>query len=80
MTKNRSLDHIPKTHTIKKNAAEEIFNLVYTGSDKDFKKTRIKEIENWLAEGYFFGNEIRWSWQENGRSILKIILENTFPL
>ncbi|BBB48895.1 hypothetical protein [Pelolinea submarina] len=68
MTKNRSLNHIPKTHTIKKNTAEEIFNLVYPGSDKEFKKTKVKEIENWLAEGYFFGNEnpveLAREWQE----------------
>ena len=68
MTKNRSLNHIPKTHTIRKNAAEEIFNLVYPGSDKDFKRTKVKEIENWLAEGYFFGNEnpveLAREWQE----------------
>ena len=57
MTKNRSLNHIPKTHTIKKKAAEEICNIVYPGSDKEFKKARTREIENWLIEGYFFGNE-----------------------
>jgi hypothetical protein len=57
MTKNRSLNHIPKTHTIKKKAAEEICNIVYSGSDKEFKRTKTREIERWLAEGYFFGNE-----------------------
>ncbi len=57
MTKNRSLNHIPKTHTIKKKAAEEICNIVYPGCDREFKKARLREIENWLMEGYFFGNE-----------------------
>jgi len=68
MTKNRSLNHIPKTHTIKKNAAEEIFHIVYPGSDKEFKKSKTREIENWLEEGYFFGNEnpaeLAKEWQE----------------
>ena len=68
MTKNRSLNHIPKTHTIKKKAAEEICNIVYPGSDKEFKKARTREIKNWLIEGYFFGNEnpaeLAKEWQE----------------
>jgi len=68
MTKNRSLNHIPKTHTIKKNAAEKIFHIVYPASDKEFKKSKTREIENWLEEGYFFGNEnpaeLAKEWQE----------------
>lgn len=68
MTKNKALNHIPKTHTIQKNAAEEIFNLVYPGSDKEFKKFKTREIEKWLAEGSFFGNEnlaeLARGWQE----------------
>lgn len=57
MAKNRSLNHIPKTHTIQKKAAEEICNIVYSGSDKEFKRAKIREIERWLSEGNFFGNE-----------------------
>jgi len=57
MTKNRSLNHFPKKHTIQKKAAEQICNICYPGSDKEFKKTKTREIEHWLAEGYFFGNE-----------------------
>jgi len=68
MTKNRSLNHIPKTHIIKKKAADEICNIVYPGSDKEFKKARTREIEQWLIEGYFFGNEnpaeLAKEWQE----------------
>jgi hypothetical protein len=68
MTKNRSLDAIPKTHTIKKKAAEKIFNIVYPGSDKEFKRIKTREIEKWLEEGSFFGNEnpveLAKGWQE----------------
>ena len=68
MTKNRSLNQIPKTHTIKKNAAEEIFHIVYPGSDKEFRKFKTREIEKWLEEGFFFGNEspaeLAKEWQE----------------
>ncbi len=68
MTKNKSLNHIPKSHTITKNAAEEIFHIVYPGSDKDFKKNKTREIEQWLVEGSFFGNEnpaeLAKAWQE----------------
>lgn len=68
MTKNRSLNHIPKTHTIKKKAAEEIFHIVYPGSDKEYRRTKTREIEKWLEEGYFFGNEnpaeLAKEWQE----------------
>jgi len=59
MTKNRSLNHIPKTHTIKKNAAEEIFHLVYPGSDKGFRKFKTREIEKRLEEGHFLEMKIR---------------------
>ena len=73
MTKNRSLNHIPKTHTIKKKAAEEICNIVYPGSDKEFKKARMREIEKWLNEGYFFGNEnpaeLAKEWQEYNENL-----------
>jgi len=57
MAKNRSLNHIPKAHTIKKKAAEEICNIVYPGSNKEFKRAMTREIERWLSEGNFFGNE-----------------------
>jgi len=57
MAKSRSLSHLPKTHTIRKKAAEEICSIVYPGSDKEIKRARTREIERWLAEGYFFGNE-----------------------
>lgn len=57
MAKNRSLNHIPKTHTIKKKAADAICNIVYPGSDKAFKLAKTREIEHWLSEGNFFGNE-----------------------
>ena len=71
MTKNRSLNHIPKTHTVRKTAAEEIFHLVYPGSDKSFRKSRIREIENWLAESGYYGTEnlaeLAREWQEDCR-------------
>jgi len=57
MGKNRSLNHIPKTHTIRKKAAEQICNIVYPGSDKEFKRAKTRKIERWLSKGNFFGNE-----------------------
>jgi len=57
MAKSRSLNHIPKIHTIRGKAAEEIYHLVYSGKDRDFKNARLREIESWLAEGSFLGNE-----------------------
>ena len=57
MGKNRSLNHISKTHTIRKKAAEQICNIVYPGSDKEFKRAKTRKIERWLSEGNFFGNE-----------------------
>ena len=57
MTKNRALNNIPKSHTIKKKAAEEICSILYSGRDKKFKRSKTSEIERWLADGYFFGNE-----------------------
>lgn len=57
MGKNRSLNHIPKAHTIRKKTAEQICNNVYPGADKDFKRGKSREIQRWLSEGNFFGNE-----------------------
>ena len=57
MTKNRALNNIPKTHTIKEKSRRRDLQHSYSGRDKKFKRSKTSEIERWLADGYFFGNE-----------------------
>jgi hypothetical protein len=57
MTKNKALDSIPKMHTLRREIAEAVCHLVYSGNDKEFRKVKTREIDVWLADGNFFGNE-----------------------
>ena len=57
MTKNKALDNIPKMHTLRREIAEAVCHLVYSGNDKEFRKTKTREIDDWLADGNFFGSE-----------------------
>jgi hypothetical protein len=62
---------IPRTHTIRKIMANEIYHIVFSGKDKSFKKDMIKEIDAWLAHGNFFYDEnpaeLAKEWQESRR-------------
>ena len=62
---------MPKFHTIRRKMAEEVTYILYTAEDKDFKKAKAKEIEDWLADGNFFGDEtldeLAREWQEYSR-------------
>ena len=49
MARKGSASDIPKSHTIRKSLANEIYQLLYSGKDKSFKKNKVKEIENWLV-------------------------------
>jgi len=57
MTKNKTLDYLPKMHTLRHEMAEAVCHLVYSGNDKDFRNKKTREIDNWLADGNFFGGE-----------------------
>ena len=46
-----------KTHTIRHKMAEEIYFLCYTKEDKNYRKAKTREIDDWLADGNFFGVE-----------------------
>jgi hypothetical protein len=52
--------------------AEEVAYLLCTGDDKDLRKTRADEIEYWLSDGNFFGDEtppeLAQEWQEYTRA------------
>jgi hypothetical protein len=69
MAKSGKLKGIPKTHTIRKSIANEIYHLTYTGKEKSFKKHTIKEIDDWLAQGNIFFDEnpaeLAKEWQES---------------
>lgn len=54
MTKNKAIDSIPKLHTLRREIAEAVCHLVYSGMDKEFRKNKTREIDDWLAEGNFF--------------------------
>ncbi len=62
---------IPKMHTIRRQMAEEVAYLLYASGDKGFKKEKTREIEDWLADGNFFGDEtpaeLAREWQEFDR-------------
>ena len=57
MTKNKALNHIPKMHSLRREIAEAVCHLVYSGSEKEYRKTKTREIDAWLADGNFFGDE-----------------------
>ena len=57
MTKNKALDSIPKMHTLRREMAEAVCHLVYSGNDKEFRKTKTRKIDEWLTDGNFFGGE-----------------------
>ena len=57
MTKNKALDSIPKMHTLRREMAEAVCHLVYSGNDKEFRKIKTRKIDEWLADGNFFGGE-----------------------
>jgi len=71
MARSGGINDIPKTHTIRKTIANEIYHLLFTGKDKNFKKAMIKEIDDWLAQGDFFYDEnpaeLAKEWRESGR-------------
>ena len=71
MAKSGSLNKIPKIHTIRKSIANEIYHIVFSGKDRNFKKDTIKEIESWLAQGGFSYDEtpadLAKEWQESVR-------------
>jgi len=54
MTKNKALDSIPKMHTLRREMAEAVCHIVYSGNDKEFRKVKTREIDEWLADGNFF--------------------------
>lgn len=60
---------MPKLHNFRREIAEEIYRLVYTKEDKSIRKAKIEEIENWMAEMGYLGNEtpaeLAREWQEN---------------
>jgi len=68
MTKNKELDGIPKMHTLRREMAEAVCHLVYSGNDKEFRKSKTLEIDVWLADGnYFVGQtptELAEEWLE----------------
>lgn len=61
-------NEIPRLHNVRRKIAEEIFHLVYSKKDKNFRKTKIEEIDLWMAEMGFLGNEtpteLAREWQE----------------
>ena len=63
-----SIKKMPKFHTIRRKMAEEVAYLLYTSADKDYKKIKANQIEDWLADGNFFGDEtpaeLAREWQE----------------
>ncbi len=46
-----------KTHTVRHKMAEEIYYLCYTREDNNYRKAKTREIDEWLADGNFFGVE-----------------------
>jgi len=46
-----------KTHTVRHKMAEEIYYLCYTRDDNNYRKAKTREIDEWLADGNFFGVE-----------------------
>ncbi len=68
MSRSKAINDIPKMHTLWRRTAEEIAHLVYPGNDRDLRKTKTREIEAWLADGNFFGDEtpaeLAGEWQE----------------
>ena len=58
----------PKMRILRRKMAEEVAYLLYAGDDKDLRKTRADEIEYWMSDGNFFGDEtpveLAREWQE----------------
>lgn len=58
----------PKLRNVRRMIAEEIFHLVYSKEDKNFRQAKIEAIDHWLAEMGFLGNEtpteLAREWQE----------------
>jgi len=57
MTRKNASNARPKIHNIRRLISEEIYHLVYSKDDKDIRKEKIEEIEQWLSEMGFLGNE-----------------------
>ncbi len=57
MAKHNSAGSLPKFHTMRHDIAEEVAHFLYSGKDGAFKKAKSKEIENWMANGNFYGTE-----------------------
>ena len=49
MARKGGTSDIPKSHTIRKTMANEIYHILYSGQDKNFKKDMVREIESWLT-------------------------------
>jgi hypothetical protein len=73
MAKRQTSNSIPRLHNLRRKIAEEIFFLVYTKEDKNFRKAKIEEIESWIAEMGYLGNEtpseLAREWQENTKQV-----------
>ena len=71
MAKQNKVSSLPKMHTLRRGIAEEVYHLVYSGQDKNFRKTKTREIEEWLAQQDFLVNEspleLAKEWQERNR-------------
>ena len=47
----------PKLRNVRRKIAEEIFHLVYSKEDKYYRQEKIEEIDRWMAEMGYLGNE-----------------------
>ena len=57
MARKGSASDIPKSHTIRKGLANQIYQILFSGKDKGFKKDKTREIENWLARNEILFDE-----------------------